>query len=256
MADKNYDKIVTTEKAEYGIATVEITAGGKKIPAVTATNLSNNNQVMLRPSEFDKESGEVINAQVNPVTNNYPSTVSLAVSSIDPAVRGAMAESYRKAMDGAEVGLAEEVLENFVEGKTSLKAPPYEERQRNDSYRNIVRGSDLDAEAAETIANERQDMLLEKLSDAMKAGDKDAIDAAKADLKKAQEQQPELDEAAAMLAKPKDHFMRQDFEMKHAVQTNEAALQEAENEQKMSHAARIEAERTAKERGEEEGHAR
>lgn len=245
----DFDKVVQAGETSYGIKAMPAATPAKQ-PAVLVTNTATKGQFLLRQSEAEKDTGEIVDAKIHKVFNGQVANQTVPSQTLPENVRNAMADAYAAVAGETGNHVAEEVLENLREGKEELKAPPYAERQKNASFRNIMKNSDLDAEIARTVADERVDVLLDELNGAVKSGDAEAIEAAKAGLTRARAEQPALEEAAEMLAKPKDHFMRQEFEAKHMGDAIEGERMEE------SHVERLKTQRAAEQQRGGEGPAR
>lgn len=202
---------------------------------------------MLAQKEVEPGTGEVVDANIRLVIQDRATPMERSANIFPAPVRAALAEAYQEALGNAAVPVAAELLQNLRDGKDSLKAPPREEREVNSAYDRMMNGTDLDAEAAQAIAENRMDTLLDELNAAKEAGDEKAIEHATAQLKNAFAEQAQMDEAAEMLAKPKNHFKREDFEAKHAGNAVEGQMQEE------GHVARLKAQRAAEQQKGAEG---
>lgn len=166
------------------------------------------------------------------------------------ALRNVMADELGEAMGEAAMPIADEVLENLREGQTSLKAPPAEERAINAQYKRMMKGVDIDGETAKIIAEDRLNEFRDKAEAAHESGDKEAYGKARENLLAALEEQPELEEAAQELSKPKGHHAREAYEAKRGGDVVEGIMQEE------GHVARLKAERAAEPEQGKEGQAR
>jgi hypothetical protein len=219
-------------------------------PSVLVTDVNANLQYLLAQTEAEPDTGEITNANIRLVRDDRTTVLERQPDIFPAPVRAALADAYQEALGNAAVPVAEEVLQNLREGKASLKAPPREEREVNGRFNRMMNGTDLDAEAARTIAENRMDTLLDALNTAKESGDEKAVARATEQLKTAHAEQGQMEEAADMLAKPKNHFAREDFEAKHAGDAVEGQMQED------GHVAKLKAQRAAEQEKGAEGQAR
>lgn len=250
MADEqtpaDFDNNVFADGKEYGLKAVKLNNTEPDLStAVMVTEIETKKQFILRPTAH--EDGTVVDASINLMNGGWLLPLAVKPSDLPAELRNAMAGDFAEALGQSATPVAEEVLDNLREGNASLKAPPRAEREENAAFKRIMKNTDLDAEIAENVANNRVDTLLERLNTAMEAGDKDAQESLKAQLKAATSEQPELDEAAAMLGKPKEPFKRAEFEGKHGGNAIDGEMTEN------SHVARLKAQREAEATREADG---
>lgn len=245
---QDFDRIVTTDKTSYGLKATQLGQGDTpKQPAAMLTDIDGKKMFLMRPAETEKDTGEVIDASIHVMGASGASPHPVPSSTFPENVRAALAETFKEAAAETGVAVADEVLENLLEGKESMKAPEREERQQNASYKRIMKGTNLDAEAAEAIAGGRTDELLDEFNAAIKAGDEGKQAQLKERLKEASAQQPELDEAAALLPLSERNPRRAQFDEKHAGTAVEGEMQE------QSHVDRLNAKRAEAEAQKENG---
>lgn len=235
-----FDKTVLADGKEYGLnaVTVNVPESQKQLgAAVLVTDTETKKQFILRPIELDD--GVVVNAAINPASDGQLMGASIKPADIPAELREALASELSRGLKQTGVGVNEQMLENLREGKAVLKPDLKVHREANAAFERIMENTNLDAEIAENMADNRVDTLLDELNAALKSGDKEAQETVKAQLKAATAEQPAMDEAAEKLAKPTNHFARQEFEAKRLGDVVEGEQIEE------GHVARLKAQRDA-----------